>query len=167
MDVNKLLDEIDDILEHSGWPIVRISDRLFNLPNEFILERTEQIRVSLPTQLQKAEQITRDRDKIVAEAEEKASNIISEAAETAELSIRKAQEEARQLVSNHEVVRMAQQESQRVLDQAKLDAESIRHGALEYAKNVMDKLNGSISDLSNHVSDVQNVVQRASKELLK
>jgi len=167
MDVNKLLDEIDDILENSGWPIVRLGDRVFNLPNDFILEKTEQIRISLPTQLQKAEQITRDREKIIADAEETASQKISEAAETAELSIRKAQEEARQLVSNHEVVRMAQQESQKILDQAKADADAIRQGALGYAKDVMDKLNGSINDLANHVSDVQNVVQRASKELLK
>ena len=162
--VNKLLDEIDDIIEHTG---LHIGERLFFFQYESVLECTAQIRESLPGQLQRAEQITKDKEKIIADAEDKAANIVSEAAETAELSIRKAQDEARQLVSNHEVVRMAQQESQKIIDQAKADAESIRQGALEYAKNVMDRLNGSIRDLSNHVSDVQNVVQRASQELLK
>ena len=167
MDVNKILDEIDDLVDHTNMPVIILADRVFNMPNEYILEKTEQIRVSLPTQLQRAEQITKDKDRIISEAEEKASNVIAEAAETAELSIRKAQEEARQLVSNHEVVRMAQQESQRVIDQAKIDADSIRQGALEYAKNVMDKLNGSIHEISSRVNDVENVVQRASQELLK
>lgn len=162
MDVNKLLDELEEHVENGKWRFMR---KAFFLDIDDVLDYTHQIRVSLPQQIQKADQITREKERILAEAKEQAERMITEAAEQAEMTIRKAQDESRILVSSHEVTRQAQLEGQRIVEQAKQEAEAIRQGALEYARNVMENLNQSIGKLSEHVAQLHSVAQSARDEI--
>ncbi len=164
MDVNKLLDELEEMMETRPLPVFgrwRPMRKAFNLDIDDVLDITHQIRASLPQQIQKADQITREKDSILEEAREQADRMITEAAAQAEMTIRQAQDESRLLVSNHEITRMAQQEGQRIIEQARQEAEAIRQGALEYARDVLDNLNSSVTNLSQHVSQVQQVAQQA------
>lgn len=168
MDVNKLLDELEEYVEHSKVPVMgkaRWFRKAFLLDVDDLLDFTHQVRESLPQQIQRADQITREKDRILNEAREQAERMVTEAAAQAELTIRKSQEEARMLVAGHEITRQAQQEGQRIIEQVKQEGEAIRRGALEYARNVMDNLNQSVNNLSQHVSQVQVVAQRARDEI--
>jgi len=162
MDVNKLLDDLEDYIEHRPKQLFRHA--LF-VNIEDVLDFTQQIRVSLPPQIQKADQITRERERILQEAHEQAERIRQEAAEQAELAIRKAQDEARILITNHEITRQAQQEGQRIVEQAKQEGEAIRQGALEYARNVMGKLNEAIGKVSDHVTQLRSVAQQVHDDI--
>jgi vacuolar-type H+-ATPase subunit H len=161
MDVNKLLDELEELVEKKS----KFFHRIMFLDADDVVEYTHMIRVSLPQQIQRADQITRDKERILAEAQDQATRMVTEAAEQAELTIRKAQDDARAMVSNHEITRQAQTEGQRLVEQARLEGEAIRQGALEYAKSVLDNLNGSIDNLVQHTTQIQQVAQRARDEI--
>lgn len=168
MDVNKLLDELEELVEHRPLPVmrgIRPFRKAFFLDVDDVLDYTHQIRASLPQQIQRADQITREKDRILAEAREQADHMVTEAAEQAELAIRKAQDESRILVSNHEITRQAQQEGQRIVEQARQEADAIRQGALEYAKNILTNLNQAVDNLSQHVAQVQQVAQKAREDV--
>lgn len=168
MDVNKLLDELEELVEHRPLPPLRTwrpFRKVVFLDIDDVLDYTQQIRVSLPQQIQRADQITREKERILAEAKEQADRMVTEAAEQAELTIRKAQDDSRLLLSNHEITRLAQQEGTRIVEQARQEGEAIRQGALEYARTVLDKLNGAVSNLSQHVAQVQQVAQQARDEI--
>lgn len=168
MDVNKLLDELEEYVENGKLLVfgkVRPMRKAFFLDIDEVLDYTHQIRVSLPQQIQKADQVTREKDRILAEAKEQAERMVTEAAEQAELAIRKAQDESRVLVSSHEVTRQSQLEGQRIVEQARQESEAIRQGALEYARNVMENLNQAITNLSGHVEQLQTVAQHARDEI--
>lgn len=168
MDVNKLLDELEELVEHGKLPLFgrgRPMRNAFFLNVDDVLDYTHQIRASLPQQIQRADQITREKERILSEAKEQADRMVTEAAEQAELTIRKAQEDSRILVSSHEITRQAQQEGQRIVEQARQEAEAIRQGALEYARTMLDNLNQAVNTLSQHVAQVQQVTQHARDEI--
>lgn len=168
MDVNKLLDELEELVEHRPLPYIRSTRpfrKVFFLDIDDVLDYTHQIRVSLPQQIQRADQITREKERILAEAREQADRMVTEAAEQAELTIRKAQDDSRLLISNHEITRQAQQEGTRIVEQARQEGEAIRQGALEYAKNVLDKLNDAINNLSQHAGQLQQIAKQAREEI--
>jgi vacuolar-type H+-ATPase subunit H len=168
MDVNKLLDELEELVEHRPLPWVRRARpfrKAFFLDVDDVLDYTHQIRASLPQQIQKADQITREKERILADAREQADRMVTESAEQAELTIRKAQEESRLLVAGHEITRLSQQEGQRIIEQASQEAEAIRQGALEYARNILTNLTGAVDNLAGHVAQVQQVVQKAHDDV--
>lgn len=168
MDVNKLLDELEELIEQRPLPVVsklRPMRKVFFLDVDEVLDLTHQIRASLPQQIQKADQITRERDRILAEAREQADRMVTEAAEQAELKIRHAQEEASMLVANHEITRQAQMEGQRIIEQAGRDGETIRQGALEFARNAFTNVEQSLDAVMQRMSHVQQVAQQAREEI--
>lgn len=119
MDVNKLLDELEELVEQGQGGFasrIRWWHKAWLLDIDDVTDYTQQIRASLPQQIQRADQITREKDRILEEAREQAERMVTEAAEQAELTIRKAQDEARILVSNHEITRLSTQEGQRIVE---------------------------------------------------
>lgn len=168
MDVNKLLDELEELIEQRPLPLIRKyrpMRKVFFLDVDDVLDLTHQIRASLPQQIQKADQITRERDRILAEAREQADRMVTEAAEQAELTIRQAQEESRLLVSNHEITRQAQVEGQRIIDQAGREGEAIRQGALEFARNAFNNVEQAIDNVVQRIANVQQVAKQARDEI--
>jgi vacuolar-type H+-ATPase subunit H len=168
MDVNKLLDELEELVEHRPVPLfggLRPFHKVFFLDVDDLLDYTHEIRASLPPQIQKADQITRDKDRILSEAHEQAERMMKEAAEQASLTMRKAQEDAQLLISNHEITHQATQEGTRIVEQARQQAEEIRQGALGYAQNMLDNLNQTIGTLSEHVAQVQQAGVKAREDL--
>jgi vacuolar-type H+-ATPase subunit H len=169
MDVNQLLDELEERVEHGdagSWVSrIRLMRKIFFLDVDDVLDLTHQIRVSLPQQIQRADQITRDKDRIISEAREQADRMVTEAAEQAELTIRKAQEEARILVANHEITRQAQMEGQRVVMLATQEAEAMREGAREYARQLFDNLVHAITNLTQYTGQLQKAAEQAREDI--
>ena len=168
MDVNKLLDELEDLVEHRHLPVfggMRPFRKAFFLDVDDMLDYTHQIRASLPQQIQRADQITREKDRILAEAHEQAERMMKEAAEQAESTMRQAQDEAQLLVSNHEITRQSTQEGMRIVEQARQQAEQIRQGAIEYAQKLLDDINSNLAALGQRVAQVQQAGVKAREDL--
>ncbi len=168
MDVIKLLEQLEELVEHRPVPVLgkmRPFRKAFFLDIDDVLDFTHEIRASLPKQIQSADLITREKESILNEAREKAKSIEKEAAAQAALTLKTAQEDARFQISTHEILRQATQEGMHIVEQARVQAEGIRQGAMDYAQTMLDNMNQTLASLSEHVAQVQQAGIKAREEL--
>ena len=102
MNVNELLDTIEDALEESANVPLSGGKRIVNV--EQIRDYLDEVRAALPGELRQAQQIVNDRAQIVDSANAQAQAIV-----------KKAEERARILVSDAEIVKAAQQRASEIL----------------------------------------------------
>ena len=130
MDILHLVDRLEEVF-NSGTAIP-LSHKLM-VDEDRVLEIIDQMRVSIPEEVKKAQQVLAQRDRIMAQAQE-------EAARTVQL----AKEKGEQLVSRESLVASAQSKSDQLLQVARADAEQIRAEADDYTLEVLTKLEGEL-----------------------
>ena len=108
MNVNELLDTIEDTLEESTSMPLSGGKRLVDV--EKVRDYLDDIRANLPGELRQAQQIVNDRAQIVDTANAQAQAIV-----------KKAEERARILVSDAEIVKAAQQRAAEITAAAQSD----------------------------------------------
>lgn len=123
MDVLKLIDEIEDILENgSSLPF---SNKVMVDADE-LYEIIREIRIKLPDELKQASWIKEERQRILAEAQKDANTMMNEA----ELRLE-------ELIEQDEITKKAKERAEEITTQAQNNAKEIRLGALEYADNIL------------------------------
>ncbi|MGD8245215.1 MAG: hypothetical protein PVG25_04855 [Anaerolineae bacterium] len=123
MDMLHLVDRMEEMIKASRrvpFGHLRLLDerRLWPL--------LDQMRISVPDEIRRAERIIRERERAKAQATEEAERIV-------EL----AREEAAQLAGDHTIARKAEREAAAIREQAKRQAQQIVAGADEYAFDVL------------------------------
>src|SRR6185436_957954 len=119
MDILHLVDRLEEVF-NAGWALP-LTHKLF-VDEDRVLDLIDQMRVSIPDEVKKAQQVLAQRDRILAQAQE-------EAARTVQL----AKEKVEQLVDRESVVMAAQTRADQILKTAKADADAIRADADDYA----------------------------------
>ena len=114
--------------------------------NEFfdIISRLES---NLPDELTTANQVSRDRDKIVREAHEERAKILEAAREQAQL-----------LISNDELVKQAERRRDEILKEAQVEADAVRSEAETWARGVIERL-------ENYMARTQATLDKAKQAL--
>lgn len=150
MDILHLVDRLEEVF-NDGRPIPLT--RKLAVDEDRVLELIDQMRVSIPDEVKKAQQILNQRDKILAQAQE-------EAARTVQL----AQEKATQMVEREALVEQAKQRAQEIIRQAQTDAEGIRTDADDYVLDVLVRLE---TETARSLQQIQNGINklRADKGL--
>lgn len=105
------------------------------------------LRSSLPEDLTTANQVARDREKIVREAHEERAKILEAAREQAQL-----------LISNDELVKQAETRADEVIKQAQVEADAIRSEAESWARGVIERL-------ENYITRTQGTLEKAKSAL--
>lgn len=123
MDVLKLIDEIEDIVE--GGTSLPFSSKVMVDIDE-ILEITKELRIKLPDEIKQAAWIKDERQRILAEAQKDADNILNDAEYKLEA-----------LVEKDGISKIAKERAEAVIAQAQNNAKEIRLGALEYADSLL------------------------------
>lgn len=167
-DVNELLDELEELIEISPLPIIRHwrpFKKVFFLDIDDVLLYTRRIRTLLPLQIQKAREIVRDKDKIISDAKERASDIEAEANAQANSIIKKSQESAAALIADDTITKQATAEAQKLIKLANSESDEIRAGAMKYAQQRLEELNGSIDKLRGHLDAIQRAVEKSQQEI--
>jgi len=123
MDVLRLIDEIEDILENASTlpfsnKVVIDADELFEIIRE--------IRIKLPDEIKQANWIKEERQRILAEAQKDADTIINE-----------AESKLEELIDENEITKRAKEAAEEIITKAQNNAKEIRLGALEYADNIL------------------------------
>jgi len=95
------------------------------------LELIDQLRVAMPDELRQARRIT-----------EEAARITELGREEADAVIARAQEQAARMLEERELVKLAQQRAEEIIDTAASEAAEVRRGADEYAAGVLIRLEG-------------------------
>ena len=130
MDILHLVDRLEEVF-NSGTAIP-LSHKLM-VDEDRVLEIIDQMRVSIPEEVKKSQQVLAQRDRILAQAQE-------EAARTVQI----AKEKSDQMVGREAMVQQAQAKAEQILQAARADAEQIRAEADDYTLDVLTKLEAEL-----------------------
>jgi cell division septum initiation protein DivIVA len=113
-----------------------------------MLELIDQMRIAIPEEVKKAQQVMAQRDRVMAQAQEEANR-------TLQLS----RDKAEQMVQKDMIVQEAQRRAEQILAQARSDAEATRTDADNYVVDTLMQLQDQISKLSGQVGNGIRMVQ--------
>ncbi len=147
MSIENLLDEIDEMIDKawglplSGGKCLLEADRLRDI--------IDSIRGNIPSEIRQAKSIVADRADIIDTAKKEAEDIV-----------RAAEERARGLVMQEEIVKLAQQKTNEITTQTQQKCREMRKGAQDF---VDDLLKRTEEDLSKHMADLRQTRQMLRK----
>ena len=151
MNVNELLDTIEDTLEESTSMPLSGGKRLVDV--EKVRDYLDDIRANLPGELRQAQQIVNDRAQIVDTANAQAQAIV-----------KKAEERARILVSDAEIVKAAQQRAAEITAAAQSESRTLRQPVTDYCDNMLKTTEEAMVENAAQVKNVRaNLRQNAKK----
>ncbi|MBC8590472.1 ATPase [Wansuia hejianensis] len=147
MDVLKLIDEIEDILEESST--VPFSKKVMVDVDE-ILDILKEVRIRLPDEIKQAAWIKEEKQRILAEAQKDADNILNEAEYRLE-----------ELIDNEGIMKAANERAEEIISKAQENAKEIRLGAMEYADSLLletqEHLKNTISLLNDNRKELRGI----------
>jgi hypothetical protein len=115
----------------------------------------DQMRISIPDEVRRAERIIREKERTIAQAKEEGDRII-------EL----ARQEAAEITADHSIAQAAEVRAESIRKQAERAAESTRDGADEYAFSVLcnleQDLKKALTVIENGIQTIQ--IEREAKE---
>ena len=151
MNVNELLDTIEDTLEESTSMPLSGGKRLVDV--EKVRDYLDDIRANLPGELRQAQQIVNDRAQIVDTTNAQAQAIV-----------KKAEERARILVSDAEIVKAAQQRAAEITAAAQNESRTLRQTVTDYCDNMLKTTEEAMVENAAQVKNVRaNLRQNAKK----
>ncbi len=137
MDILHLVDRLEELFNESRpiWfthSVIVDEDRMLDL--------IDQMRVSIPEEIKKAQQILVQRDRILAQAQEEANRTLA-----------LAREKSEGLVERDSIVQAAQGRAEQIIAQARSDGDATRHEADEYVLDALNKLEMELDRILNQV----------------
>ena len=151
MNVNELLDTIEDTLEESASMPLSGGKRLVDV--EQIRDYLDEIRANLPGELRQAQQIVNDRAQIVDTANAQAQAIV-----------KKAEERARILVSDAEIVKAAQQRAAEITAAAQSESRTLRQTVTDYCDNMLKTTEDAMVENAAQVKNVRASLRQNAKK---
>jgi len=145
MDILQLIDRLEELFnEAKALPfthnVVVDEDRM--------LELIDQMRIAVPEEVKKAQQVMAQRDRVMAQAQEEANR-----------TLQLARDKADQMVQKDMIVGEAQRRAEQIVSQARAEAEATRADADNYVIDTLMQLQDQIAKLSGQVSNGIRMVQ--------
>jgi hypothetical protein len=139
MDILQLIDRLEELFNESkSIPLTRN----VMVDEDRMLDIIDQMRIAIPEEVKKAQQLLGQRDRVLAQAQEEANR-------TLEL----ARQKADQMVMKDVVMQEAARRAEQIVAQARTEAENIRADADEYAMNSLLQLQDELTRISNQVAN--------------
>ena len=150
MGIDEILDMIDDLLEKS-WNIPLASNRSL-VDIDKIQELLGDIRLNLPSEIKQAKTIVADRAEILSAAKREADAVV-----------RRAEDRARTLIAQEEIVRQAQQKANEILSQAQQKSKDLRTASQEFSDDLLRQSEETLSKLLAEVKSTRQAMRTARK----
>jgi len=147
MDILHLVDRLEEIIKKSTqlpFSGVRLVDERHVWP------LLDQMRISIPDEVRRAERILREKDRTMAQAQEETERILA-----------LARSEAAQLTAEHVIAKAAEERAAAVHARAEQEAEGIRTGADDYAFEVLCNLE---QEMKRALTVIENGIQTIQAE---
>ena len=151
MNVNELLDTIEDTLDESASMPLSGGKRLVDVAQ--IQEYLDEIRANLPGELRQAQQIVNDRAQIVDSANAQAQAIV-----------KKAEERARILTSDAEIVKAAQQRAAEISSSTQAEMRALRQKVTDYCDNMLRNTEEVMAENAAQVKNVRANLRQNDKK---
>ncbi len=139
MDILHLIDQLEDLFNDSKalWftnDVMIKEDRLLDL--------IDQMRLSIPDEVKKAQQILNQKDRLLAQAKEEANR-----------TIQLAREKSVEMVERDGIVESARIKADQIIRRAEEQTEMIKRDADEYAAEVLHNLRIELEKILNQVNN--------------
>ena len=118
MDIQHLVDRLEDLVDEGRH---LFGTKYTMVDEERALEIIDQMRISIPEEIERAARTIQLRDRVLAEANEEAARIVQQARQHSE-----------DLIDEQEMVKQAKVRAEFVVEQAKIEAQKITQEADEY-----------------------------------
>lgn len=144
MDIQHLVDRLEDLIDegrHVPFSKYTLIDE------ERALEIIDQMRISIPEEIEKAARVLTQRDRILAQANEEAARLVQ-----------LAREKGEQMVDREAMVQAAQSRAANIVEAARQEAEGITEDADKY---VLDTL----SDLEQQLVKVLTIIRNGINQV--
>lgn len=145
MDILHLIDRLEELLNESR-PLWFTHNVIID--EEKVLDLIDQMRVTIPEEVKKAQQLLAQRDRLLAQAQEEANRTLAIAREKSE-----------QIVERDAIVQAAQARADQILSQANTDVERIKRDADDYVLETLQRieieLDRSLNQVRNGIKTIQ------------
>src|SRR3970040_1469971 len=130
MDILHLVDRLEELFNQAR-PIPLTHNVIVD--EDRFLEIIDQMRISIPEEVKKAQQVVAQRDRVMAQAQEEANRTLT-----------LAREKADQLAQKDLIVQEAQRRAEQIVSQARAEAEATRADADNYVIDTLMQLQDQI-----------------------
>ncbi len=139
MDILHLVDRLEELFNESKpiWfthSVIVDEDRMLDL--------IDQMRVTIPEEIKKSQQLLAQRDRILAQAQEEASRTIA-----------LAREKAEKIVEDEPITSAAKTRAEDIMAQAQIESEKTKKDADDYVLQTLSALDEELLQITNQVKN--------------
>lgn len=139
MNVLKLLDQLEDHIESGS--AIPFSGKVM-IDRDVITELLKEIRIQLPDEVKQAQWIKEERNKILGDAQNEADRIVHN-----------TQEKVSELAEQDELVRLAREKAEDIIEKARTEATIMKENSIEYVDDILDSIQSNINRISDTISN--------------
>jgi hypothetical protein len=145
MDILHLIDRLEELFNESR-PIPFTHNVIVD--EDRMLDLIDQMRVAIPDEVRKSQQLISQRDRILAQAQEEANRTLA-----------LAREKSEQMIERDALVQSAQKRAEQIVAQIRADAEDTRHEADKYVVETLTHLEMELERFLNQVRNGINALE--------
>ncbi len=142
MDILHLVDRLEELFNNSR--AIPLTHNVIVDEDKF-LDIIDQMRIAVPEEVKKAQEVFSKKDRVMAQAQEEANR-----------TLQLARDKANDLIDKEALVSDAKRRADQIVEQARIDAENIKAGADQYAAESLTNLEQAMEQL---LTQVRNGVQ--------
>jgi len=150
MDILHLIDRLEELFNASR-PIPFTHNVVVD--EDRMLDLIDQMRVAIPDEVKKAQQLLAQRDRIMAQAQEAANR-----------TVQLARDKSEELVARDPIVQAAQTRAEQIIQQSTMETEGTKREADEFVLVTLTRLEAELQRLLNQV---QNGIQTLQPQQLQ
>ena len=151
MNIDELLDLMEETLEEGTGVPFSGGKRMVDVDK--VRDVIDEVRLNLPTEIRQAKAIVNDR-----------AEIINGAKREAEAMVKKAEERARILVGEQEIVKAAQQKATEILTSAQSQSREMRTTVTNYCENMLRHTEEQLAKSMTEVKTVRSTLRQSGKK---
>ena len=137
MDILHLVDRLEELFNNSR--AIPLTHSVIVDEDKF-LDIIDQMRISIPEEVKKAQEVFTKKDRFMAQAQEEANR-----------TLQLARDKANDLVDKEVLVSDARRRADQIIDQARAEAEDVKAGADQYAQESLLNLEHAMQQLLTQV----------------
>lgn len=147
MDILHLVDRLEELFNQAR-PIPLTHSVVVD--EDRFLEIIDQMRISIPDEVKKAQQVISQRERLMAQAQEEANRTVG-----------LARQKSEEIVTRDAIVQAAQARAEQILAQARADAESQRREADDY---ILESLGALETELTRLLTQARNGISKLTMD---
>ncbi len=151
MNIDELLDLMEETLEDAATLPFTGGKRAIDVDK--IKDLLDDVRMNMPQEIKQAKAIVNDRNDILSGAKREAETIIQ-----------KAEDRARNLVKEEEVVKQAQERATEILSTAQAQAREMRTNVTSYCENMLQQTEEVLARSTAEVKNVRSTLRKSAKK---